>query len=131
MSEQPAKALDLQGFMNKREKELREAIQARNVADRELAYLIAWLARIYPAVLAPSTDPDCQMIYLRTAEGQLSWPIWSRDAWLFSGVKRVPADDPRAVWDGHTVEQKYNRIQALIQWPRPDDPTPVLPGSEV
>lgn len=124
-----------------RQRKLKEESQGRHHAEEERdkaygerAYLIAWLARIYPAVMIPAgdlDDPEWEIIYLRTAEGQLSWHIAPRDIWLFSGVKRVATDDPRAQWDGHTPEQKYNRIQALIQWPRPDEPTPVLPGSQV
>ena len=33
------------------------------------------------------------------------------DAELFDTVEHVQPDDPRAQWDGHTTETKYQRIQ--------------------
>lgn len=88
----------------------------RDGAYRERAHLLAWLATHYPAVIAPAPDveePGWQLLYITAPTGQLSWHISPRDAGLLSHVQRVEPDDPRAKWDGHTTEQKYQRIAAL------------------
>jgi hypothetical protein len=89
--------------------------QLLDAAYRERAHLVAWLAAKYTSVIAPAPDvdePGWQIVYL-TADGcQMSWHISPRDADLFALVPHVPADDPRAQWDGHTADQKYARIRS-------------------
>jgi hypothetical protein len=96
----------------------------RNAAERDGAYreraqLLAWLAALHPAVIAPApdvTEPGWQILYLSPlAGGQMSWHIAPRDSDLFAHVEHVPAGDPRAQWDGHTTEAKYQRIAALTR----------------
>jgi hypothetical protein len=88
----------------------------RDGAYRERAHLLAWLATHYPAVIAPAPDvdePGWQLLYLTAPTGQLSWHIAPRDASLFAHVAYVTTTHPRAQWDGHTTEQKYERIRRL------------------
>lgn len=91
-----------------------------NELYRERAQLLAWLAAREPgSVLAPAPDvkdPRWRILFLRTGHGewQMTWHIAPSDIALFSGVERVEADDPRAQWDGHTTEQKYQRVRALV-----------------
>jgi DNA-binding CsgD family transcriptional regulator len=88
----------------------------RDGAYRERAHLLAWLATHYPAVIAPAPDvdePGWQLLYLTAPTGQLSWHIAPRDASLFAHVQRVTTTHPRAQWDGHTTEEKYERIRLL------------------
>jgi hypothetical protein len=95
---------------------LDQAEAARDGAYRERAHLTAWLATIHPAVLAPAPDvnePGWQILYLTAGGRQLSWHIHPRDADLYAHVEHVPADDPRAQWDGHTTEAKYAAIRQL------------------
>lgn len=95
------------------------AVQAelgRDGAYRERAYLTAWLATIHPAVITPAPDVDSegwQILYLTAGGRQLSWHIAPADAELYTHVEHVSPDDPRAQWDGHTTEQKYQAIGAL------------------
>ncbi|WP_149563198.1 hypothetical protein [Streptomyces cacaoi] len=94
-----------------------DAERQRDGAYRERAQLLAWLATLVPAVITPATDVDedgWQLLYLHTAVGQLSWHIHPRDAELFAHVEHVPTDDPRAQWDGHTTDEKYQRIRGLV-----------------
>lgn len=89
----------------------------RDGVYRERAQLLAWLATLVPAVITPATDvdePGWLLLYLHTAAGQLSWHIAPRDVELFAHVEHVPADDPRAQWDGHTTDEKYERIRGLV-----------------
>lgn len=96
-----------------------QAEAERDGAYRERARLLAWLAALHPAALAPAPDvdePGWQILYLNPAAGgQMSWHIAPRDADLFTHVQRVPVEHPRARWDGHTTEEKYQRIGALTQ----------------
>jgi hypothetical protein len=89
----------------------------RDGAYRERAQLLAWLAALYPAVRARAldvTEPGWQMLYLDPPNGgQMSWHIAPRDIELFDHVEYVRADDQRALWDGHTTEDKYQRIASL------------------
>ena len=97
------------------------AVEAeRDGAYRERAQLLAWLAALHPAVLTPAPDvdePGWQILYLDAAGHQLSWHIHPRDADLYGHVEQVPADDPRAQWDGHTTAEKYQRIAGLAADP--------------
>jgi hypothetical protein len=98
--------------------EAREQLAAaeaeRDGAYRERAYLLAWLAALYPAVLVPALDVDedgWQILYLTAGGQQLSWHIHPSEAELFKRVPRIAADDPRAQWDGHSTPEKYGRIR--------------------
>jgi hypothetical protein len=86
-----------------------------DAAYRERAHLVAWLAALHPAVIAPAPDvdePGWQIVYITAGRWQMSWHIAPRDAELFRRVEHVAADDPRAQWDGHTTDQKYARIRS-------------------
>ncbi len=93
-----------------------EVAAARDAAYRERAHLTAWLATIHPAVITPAPDTNedgWQILYLTAAGRQLSWHIAPADADLYAHVEHVGPDDPRAQWDGHTTEQKYDAIRQL------------------
>lgn len=81
----------------------------------ERAHLAAYLAAQHPAVLAYSDpdEPEWPVLTVSTPVGQMSWHIAPADVGLFVHVPLVPADDPRAAWDGHTTEQKYERLRIL------------------
>jgi hypothetical protein len=87
-------------------------------AYRERAHLVALLAAMTPrAVITPAEDveePGWQIIYLLIGGRQASWHIAPRDADLFEHVKHVDSLDPHTIWDGHTTEQKYDRIRDHI-----------------
>lgn len=97
-----------------------QAEAERDGAYRERAHLVAWLAALHPAVIAPAPDvdePGWQILYLTSSAygWQMTWHIHPRDAELFKDVEHVPADDPRAEWDGHSTEQKYNRMRTHVR----------------
>lgn len=97
---------------------------------RERAHLIALLAALYPAVMThvPDADEDgWGLVFLDLPTGQASWHIAPRDADLVQHVELVGQDDPRAQWDGHATEEKYDRIRAYArmraaegEWPFAD-----------
>ncbi|MET8765504.1 hypothetical protein [Streptomyces sp. NPDC004658] len=93
----------------------------RDGAYRERAQLLAWLAALHPAtaVITPAADIDgedgWQLLYLVAGGWQMSWHIHPRDADLFRHVTAVEPSDPRAQWDGHSTEQKYERIRGHVR----------------
>lgn len=96
--------------------ELDRLAAERDSAYRERAQLLAELATHYPAVLAPAPDvdePGWTLLYVTLPTGQASWHQHPRDRDLFGHVEHVPADDPRAQWDGHTTEEKYERLRQV------------------
>ncbi|WP_127361516.1 zinc finger domain-containing protein [Actinacidiphila soli] len=102
--------------------------QLLNAAYRERNHLAAWLAALHPSVIAPAPGPDAgdgwYALFLRAGGWQFSWHIAPADLSLFDHVQRVPADDARAQWDGHSTEQKYRRIRTHTAVLRlPDDDT--------
>ncbi|MFJ3793835.1 hypothetical protein [Kitasatospora sp. NPDC090091] len=106
-----------------------QAEAERDGAYRERAHLTAWLAAIHPAVItvAPDIDePGWQLLFIIVGGRQMSWHIHPRDADLYVHVERVPVDDPRAQWDGHTTDQKYEAIRGLTAraMPAPVGTTP-------
>lgn len=101
----------------------RQRENERDGAYRERAHLVALLAAMTDgAVIAPALDiddePGWQIAYLTIGGRQASWHISPRDAELFEHVPHVPADDPRARWDGHTTDDKYDGIrqQTVSLW---------------
>ncbi|WP_052479817.1 hypothetical protein [Streptomyces sp. NBRC 110035] len=94
---------------------LADRIRERDGAYRERAQLLAWLTALHPdtSVLTASPDVDedgWQLLYLVAGGWQMSWHIHPRDAALFRHVTLVDVTDPRAQWDGHGTQQKYERI---------------------
>ncbi|MFI9339999.1 hypothetical protein ACIG0D_01785 [Streptomyces sp. NPDC052773] len=92
------------------------AEKERDGAYRERAHLVALLAAMTDdAVITYAPDveePGWQIVYLTIGGRQCSWHIAPRDADLFEHVERVGALDLRALWDGHTTEEKYAHIAA-------------------
>jgi hypothetical protein len=78
---------------------------------RERAYLTAFLSKVYPSRLSYSdpNEPDWAVLYVESPEGQLSWHISPNDMDLFSHLAIVPG----VKWDGHTTDEKYERLGKL------------------
>lgn len=100
-----------------------EANESRNGAYMERAKVLRMalavdLTRIFHSVvMTPAMDvqePGWWIIFLHSESGQMSWHLSPEQAELFDFVERVKPTDPRAVWDNHTTEQKYQRIDDLV-----------------
>lgn len=93
--------------------EYNAAIVAKDQAYHERNELVAALARIYPSGLAttdiPGWDPKWHgCVYIDLPTGQVSWHFHDSEAFLFEGLPPY-----RGEWDGHTTEQKYERLARL------------------
>lgn len=80
---------------------------------RERAHLVAHLASLYPSTigLTDPNEPDWPVVTIDTLEGQMTWHVSVDDLDLFEHVER--SLDPE--WDGHTTEEKYERLRALTR----------------
>lgn len=88
---------------------LQDARKATQGAYNERAHLVALLAAIYPSTWGIDFDePGWHVVYVQLPTGQASWHISPNDRDLFA---HVPG--PSGEWDGHTTEQKYDRIDKL------------------
>lgn len=82
---------------------------ALSAAYRERAQLLALLATVYPSHMQPDpTEPDWPVLYLGLPTGQATWHIAPDDVPLFGHVRR----DITEPWDGHTTDEKYERVAA-------------------
>lgn len=85
-----------------------------NAAYRERAHLVALLASIWASHIGYS-DPnerDWAVVIITTPAGQLSWHVARSDMDLFAHVEVSTSEHD--AWDGHTTEQKYQRIDRLV-----------------
>jgi chromosome segregation ATPase len=110
------------------EQRAKRAEADKDAAYRERNQLVALLARIYPSGVRETAiegwDPAWHgCVFVDTPEGQLSWHFHDSERPLFD----LPAYEKP--WDGHTTEQKYERIARLRSWW--DTPTTHPPQSEL
>jgi hypothetical protein len=87
--------------------------EQKDAAYEERNQLVAWLARCFPSgtkkTEIPGWDPEWHnCVYIDLPTGQVSWHYHDSEAWLFLGLPAYTG-----VWDGHSTEQKYERLAAL------------------
>jgi hypothetical protein len=103
--------------------ELDELYNGLDGAYRERAHLVAYLAALYPAHIG-RTDPnapDWPVLIIETPAGQMSWHFAERDLDLVGRVQ--PTGPEHSRWDGHSTEEKYERLRALTAAPRTAEAT--------
>ncbi|MER5482954.1 hypothetical protein ABT024_07020 [Streptomyces sp. NPDC002812] len=89
----------------------------RDGAYRERARLVAHLASLYPSQIAyTDADTDWPVVTIEAPTGQMSWHVAPRDVELFEHVER--RNGLVLPWDGHTTEQKYERLRQLTIRPK-------------
>lgn len=86
----------------------------RDKAYEERAKLVAFLAAVYPAELAEAESDSGAwwLVFVSTPAGQMSWHIHEDDLDLFEHLHDKPQTS-LSNWDGHTTEQKYERLADL------------------
>jgi hypothetical protein len=83
----------------------------------ERAHLTAVLAALFPSVMVFGADPhapDWPVLYVDLPTGQASWHVSPADLPIFKWVDSVTSPAGPA-WDGHTNDEKYDRIARLTQ----------------
>jgi len=87
--------------------------EERDKAYRERAALVAYLAACYPSEMAQEHEGDpWPVVCVLTPAGQMSWHIARDDLRL---VDHVGWHGYEWGWDGHTTEEKYERLAKLTR----------------
>ncbi|WP_326739112.1 WDGH domain-containing protein [Streptomyces sp. NBC_01022] len=96
-----------------------QAEAAIDATYRERAHLVALLAALYPSHIGHTdpSAPDWAVVIVEAPGGQLSWHIAERDMDLFGHV--MPTNRICRGWDGHTTDEKYDRIRRLTASAKP------------
>lgn len=101
---------------------LAEAREAKGHAYHERNLLVAYLAGQYPShiKLHPAEDTAWEadwrtIICVHGPTGQMTWHVHDSEAPLFGFLNRKPMPDFEATctWDGHTTEEKYQRLASI------------------
>lgn len=85
-------------------------LEPLDIVYRERHHLVAHLAAAYPSILVYGADPgapDWPVLFVDLPTGQVSWHIAPRDIDLFKHVTVGTG-----TWDGHTIDEKYERLDA-------------------
>ncbi|MCX5431897.1 hypothetical protein OHU11_30060 [Streptomyces sp. NBC_00257] len=82
---------------------------------RERAHFVAHLASLHPSHIGHTDQnlPDWAVVTIETPAGQMSWHIAPRDMDLFTRVQ--PTNRICRGWDGHTTNEKYQRMRDLTE----------------
>lgn len=96
-------------------KEKAQAELAKNNAYKERDMLVAALSKLYPAWIGYHEGEDWEddwrtIIYIKLPSGQVSWHIHDSEKPLFDHL-----DPGIEEWDGHTTEEKYERLAQLTK----------------
>lgn len=88
-----------------------------NSVYKERNDLVCVLSKIFPAWLGKHDGEDWDdewrnIVYIETPNGQASWHIKDRELENFS---HLTLDDTKS-YDGHSTEEKYDRLRALPQY---------------
>jgi len=101
-------------------------VEVKDGAYSERNKLVAFLASLYPSSLERHPDEDTEweddwrwVVYIDLPNGQASWHLHDSELSQFDGLPRLQG----RVWDGHTTEQKYERLAALATTDAAKEPT--------
>jgi hypothetical protein len=95
--------------------QLAAAEAERDKAYSERARLVAYLAACYPSEIVPAESDSGAwfLVFVTTPAGQMSWHLHEDDLDLFEPLLNAP--ETGIEWDGHTTEQKYERLAELTR----------------
>ncbi len=95
----------------------------KNAAYHERNQLVAALSKLFPARLARHPNADTTwdndwrwIVFIDLPTGQVSWHIHDSEQDMFG---HLTSGGPNT-WDGHTTEEKYQRVAALKPMKRVD-----------
>jgi hypothetical protein len=115
MSDPTSTAVSISALIKQKDEAYKErnrcvAGMARLALDNGYA---AWLGRHTsdPRESADNPwDPEwMNIVFISLPTGQLSWHLHDSDVELFSFLRR----DETGIWDGHSTEEKYERLTAF------------------
>lgn len=104
--------------MTKPTDEIATLRRQKNEAYAERNMLVAALSKVFGSWLAhhPEEDKEWEdewrtIVFVELPTGQASWHIHDSERPLFAHLDWGPNK-----WDGHTTDQKYERLAALDSW---------------
>ena len=106
-------------------KMIEEIKKAKDVAYWERNQLVLLLTKVFPSYLGKHSEADKEwendwrnIVFVNSLQGQLSWHIHDSELEYFKDLptaKQVAfyknIDIKTLEWDGHTTEDKYNRLR--------------------
>ena len=99
-----------------------ELQSSKDAAYAERDKLVALLASLFPSWIARHPDNEAWeddwrwIVFVELpAWGQLSWHIHDSELEMFKKVLLQTKDDPSRPWDGHTTEEKYQRVLGFAE----------------
>ena len=101
-------------YVSELRQEVADLRTRKDGAYEERNRVVAALARLYPAGLKRTAIEGWRAewhgcVYIDLPTGQVSWHYHDSQAYLFDGLKPYAG-----AWDGHTTEEKYRRLAALV-----------------
>lgn len=100
------------------EAEVKRLREAKDSAYAERNKLVAALSKVFPSSLERHPDIDRTweddwrwIVMFDLPTGQVSWHIHDSELGMFGHLPRERSTHHS--WDGHTTEEKYDRLQAL------------------
>lgn len=93
----------------------------KETAYEERAKIVSLLSRIYPAWIAAHDPLDASwdsqwrtIVFVDLPTGQVSWHMHDNDVGFFAHLTQGTKS-----WDGHTTEEKYNRVLGVREAKEP------------
>lgn len=100
------------------DEELKKLKQQKDWAYSERNKLVALVSTKFPASLErhPEEDKDWEddwrwIVFIQLPTGQVSWHIHDSELPLFGHLQR----EEGVFWDGHTNDEKWNRVREFIK----------------
>jgi len=94
--------------------------QEKNNAYSERNKLVQFLSLIYPAHMKRHPPEDVEweddwrnIVCIHSPMGQLTWHIHDSEAGMFGHLNVKPDPFADCEWDGHTTEEKYQRLLSI------------------
>lgn len=103
------------GMLERQNKVVEKLQASKDQGYRERNMIVSVLSKFYPAFLGRHEETDTtwhkewfNIIYIMLPTGQVSWHLHDSDLPLFAHLEYG-----NVIYDGHTTEEKYERLLAL------------------
>lgn len=111
---------DIAQLIAEQHSRIRELEVQKDGAYSERNQLVAALSKLFPSWMEWHSEEDTSwdndwrnIIFIELPTGQVSWHIHDSEVSHFQHLTKKVGSS----WDGHTTEEKYNRVSALISSP--------------
>lgn len=116
----PISIEDIIKLITDQQARIRELEAQKDGAYSERNQLVAALSKLFPSWMEWHSDEDISwdndwrnIVFIELPTGQVSWHIHDSEVSHFQHLRKKAGSS----WDGHTTEEKYKRLAALISSP--------------